>query len=45
VQARWAQIGGGLPAERPYRRRSRPRRAPARHEHDEDLLLEFEREP
>ena len=45
VQARWAQIGGALPAELPQRRRSRPRRAPARHQQDEDLLLEFEREP
>ena len=45
VQARWAQIGGALPAERPQRRRSRPRRRPATHQHDEDLLLEFEREP
>ncbi len=45
VHARWAQIGGALPDERPGRRRSRPRREPARHEHDEDLLLEFDREP
>jgi hypothetical protein len=45
VQACWAQIGGALPAERPRRRRSRPRRAPSTHQHDEDLLLEFEREP
>ena len=45
LQARWAQIGGALPAERPQRRRSRPRRAPSPHQHDEDLLLEFEREP
>jgi hypothetical protein len=45
VQASWAQIGGALPAERTQWRRSRTRRAPARHEHDEDLLLEFEREP
>ena len=45
LQARWAQIGGALPAERPRRRRSRPRRAPSTHQHDEALLLEFEREP
>jgi hypothetical protein len=45
VQARWAQIGGSLPAERPQRRRSRRRGRPATHQHDEDLLLEFEREP
>ena len=45
VQARWAQIGDALPADRPRRRRSRPRRRPATYEHDEDLLLEFEREP
>ena len=45
LQARWAEIGGALPAERPPRRRSRPRREPARPPHDEDLLLEFEREP
>jgi hypothetical protein len=45
VQARWAQIGGALPAERPQRRRSRPSRRPATHQHDGDLLLEFEREP
>ena len=45
LQARWAQIGGALPPERPQRRRSRPRREPARHQHDEDLLLVFEREP
>ena len=45
VQARWAEIGGALPAERPQQRRSRPRRRPVAHQHDEDLLLEFEREP
>jgi hypothetical protein len=45
VRARWAQIGGALPAERPQRRRSRPRRPPTTHQHDEDILLEFEREP
>jgi hypothetical protein len=45
VKARWAQIGGALPPERPKRPRSRPRRPPANREHDEDLLLEFEREP
>jgi hypothetical protein len=45
VQARWAQIGGALPPERPQRRRSPPRRRPAPHQHDEDHLLEFEREP
>ena len=45
VQARWNQIGGALPDERPQRRRSRRRRRPVTHEHDEDLLLEFEREP
>ena len=45
VQARWAQLGGALPAERPQRRRSRPRRATVRHQHNEDLLLEFEPEP
>ena len=45
LQARWAQIGGALPAERSQRRRSRARQAPATHQHDEDLLLEFEREP
>jgi hypothetical protein len=45
VQARWAGIGGALPPERPQRRRSRPRRRPATHQQDEDLLLEFEREP
>jgi hypothetical protein len=44
VQARWAQIGGVLPAERPHRRRSGPSRRPPTHQHDEDLLLEFERE-
>jgi hypothetical protein len=44
VQARWAEIGGALPAEQLQRRRSRPRQAPAMHQHDEDLLLEFERE-
>ena len=44
LQARWAQIGGAVPADRPRRRRSRPRRAPSMHQHDEDLLLEFERE-
>jgi hypothetical protein len=44
VQARWAQVGGALPAEPPGRRRSRPRRRPAKQQHDEDLLLEFERE-
>ncbi len=45
VQARWAQIGGALPPERPERRQSRPRRRPATHQLDKDLLLEFEREP
>jgi hypothetical protein len=45
VQARWAQIGGALPAEQPQRRRSRPHRRSTTHQHDEDLLLEFEREP
>ncbi|MGA8720776.1 MAG: hypothetical protein WB557_22425, partial [Solirubrobacteraceae bacterium] len=45
LQARWAQIGGALPDQRHERRRSRPRREPAGHQHDEDLLLEFEREP
>ncbi|MGH3267084.1 MAG: hypothetical protein ACRDNS_34455 [Trebonia sp.] len=45
VQARWAQVGAALPVERPQRRRSRRRRRPATHRHDEDLLLEFEREP
>src|ERR1700757_3389062 len=35
VQARWAQIGGALPAERPQRRRSPPRRRPATHQHGE----------
>jgi len=45
VQSRWAQIGGALPADRPQRRRSRPRRAPATDQQDEDLLLEFERGP
>ena len=44
VQARWAQIGGALPAERPQRRQPRPRRAAVTDQHDEDLLLEFERE-
>ncbi len=44
LQARWAQIGGALPDERPRRRRSRERR-PATQRHDEDLLLEFDREP
>src|SRR5580704_9665955 len=44
VQARWAQIGDVLPTQRPERRRSQPRRRPAAHQHDEDLLLEFERE-
>src|SRR3984885_7177421 len=37
VQARWAQIGGALPAERPQRRRSRPHRRTDTHEDDEDL--------
>jgi hypothetical protein len=45
VQARWAQIGGALPAEWSRRRRSRPHRRHATPQHDEDLLLEFEREP
>jgi hypothetical protein len=45
VQERWAQIGGALPSERPRPRRSRPRRRLASHQPDEDLLLEFEREP
>ncbi|MGZ4331011.1 MAG: hypothetical protein ACXVXL_23770 [Solirubrobacteraceae bacterium] len=45
VQARWAQVGGALPGERPQRRRSQPRRRPPTHPHDEDLLLEFECEP
>lgn len=45
LQERWAQIGGAVPAERPRPRRSRPRRAPSPHQHDDDLLLEFEREP
>jgi len=44
VQARWVQIGGALPPERPQQRRSRPRPAPATDQPDEDLLLEFERE-
>lgn len=45
VQARWAQVGGALPAERPQGRRSKPRRRPASHMHGEDLLLEFDPEP
>jgi hypothetical protein len=45
VQARWAHVGGALPAERPQRRRSRPRRRRATYEHDEDILLEFDRGP
>jgi hypothetical protein len=45
LQARWAQIGGALPAERPRRRRSRSRRRAVTQQRDEDLLLEFEREP
>jgi hypothetical protein len=45
VRARWAQIGGALPDERPRRRRSRERRRPATQGHDEDVLLEFDREP
>lgn len=46
MQARWPQIGGALPSERPRRRRSRPSPPPTTpHQHDEDLLLEFEREP
>jgi hypothetical protein len=44
VQARWAQVGGP-PDERPERCRSRSRRRATTHQHDEDLLLEFEREP
>jgi hypothetical protein len=45
VRARWAEIGSALPAGRPQRRRSRPRRRNDTDQHDEDLLLEFEREP
>ena len=45
VQARWAQVGGALPAERPQRRRSQPRRRPVTHQYDEAILLEFDREP
>jgi hypothetical protein len=45
VQDRWAQVGGVLPAERPQRRRSKPRRRRAAYQHDEDILLEFERGP
>jgi hypothetical protein len=43
VQARWAQIGGALPPERPQRNRSQRRRRPPAHQYDEDILLEFER--
>ena len=39
VQARWAQIGGALPAERPHRRRSRPHRAPATLQHEEVAFM------
>jgi hypothetical protein len=45
VKARWAQVGGALPTERPQRRRSKTRRRRATSAHDEDLLLEFDREP
>ena len=45
VQARWTQVGGALPDARPRRRRSRERRRPATQRRDEDLLLEFDREP
>jgi hypothetical protein len=45
VQARWALIGGALPDERPQRRRSQRHRRRATHQHDEDFLLEFKREP
>ena len=45
VQDRWAQIGGALPAERAQRRRSKPRRRRATYQHDEDVLLEFDRGP
>jgi hypothetical protein len=45
LQARWAQVGGALPAERAQRRRPRPRRPLATRQAEEDLLLEFEREP
>jgi hypothetical protein len=45
VQARWAQVGGALPAERPQRRRSKPRQRRATYQQDEDILLEFDRGP
>ena len=46
VQARWAQVGGALPAEGRQRRRSKSRRRPAAQQHDgDDLLLGFDREP
>src|SRR6476660_4045012 len=45
LQSRWAQVGGALPDARPQRRRSQRRRRPATDQHDEDLLLEFDREP
>ena len=45
VQDRWAQVGGALPAERPQRRRSKPRRRRSTYQLDEDILLEFDRGP
>jgi hypothetical protein len=45
VQARWAQVGGALPRERSQRRRSQPSRRAATRQHDEGLLIEFERDP
>jgi hypothetical protein len=45
VQARWAQVGGALPSERPRRRRSQPRRRRTIRHSDAEFLLEFEREP
>jgi hypothetical protein len=45
VHERWAQVGGALPDERPQRRRPKPRRRRATYQHDEDILLEFERGP
>ena len=45
VQARWTEVGGALPTDRPQRRQSKPRHRPATHQPDEDLLLEFERAP